>query len=122
MVDLFNFTPNSPFLPGSSKMRKKHDFSLGEKTQRRRWGTGRLHGATEMFHLVCERGSCLVLIVSSDIAANSSARATGFPTLQNVASSKTLRQFLQEFPSEKAFASTPRGHVPQRWANRFPQL
>lgn len=67
----------------------------------------------EMFHLVCECGSCLVLIVSSGIAANSSARATGFPTLQNVASSKTL----QEFPSEKAFASTPCGHVPQRWAN-----
>lgn len=63
----------------------------------------------EMFHLVCERGSCLVLIVSSGIAANSSARDTGFPTLQNVASSKTLQEFLQEFPSEKAFASAPHG-------------
>jgi len=72
----------------------------------------------EMFHLVCKCGSCLVLIVSSGIAANSSARATGFPTLQNITSSKML----QEFPSEKAFASTLRGHVPQFWANRSLQL
>lgn len=75
----------------------------------------------EMFHLVCECGSCLVLIVSSGIAANSSVRTTSFP-LQNVASSKTLQEFLQEFPLEKAFASTPCGHVPQRWANRSLQL
>lgn len=71
----------------------------------------------EMFHLVCECGSCLVLIVSSGIAANSSARTTSFP-LQNDASSKTL----QEFPLEKAFASTPCGHVPQRWAKQSLQL
>lgn len=35
VVGLFNFTPTSPFLLGSSKMREKHDFSLGEKSQER---------------------------------------------------------------------------------------
>lgn len=32
MVSLFNFTPTSPFLLGSSKRREKHDFSLGQKS------------------------------------------------------------------------------------------
>lgn len=109
MGGLFNFTPTSPFLLVSSKMSEKPDFSLGEKSQRRQWGSGGLHRAMEMFHLVCERGSCLVLIVSSGNAANSSARAMGFPTLQNVASAKMP----QEFPSEKAFPSSPCGHVPR---------
>lgn len=55
---------------------------------RSRWGTGGVHRVMEMFHLVCECGSCLVLIVSAGNAANSSARAMGFPPLQNIASSK----------------------------------
>lgn len=70
-----------------------------------------------MSHLVCERGSSLVLIVSSSITANSSARAVGFPTLQNLASSKRLQEFLQEFPWEEAFASKPCGHMPQGRVN-----
>lgn len=30
----FNFTLTSPSLPGSSKLREKHDLSLGEKPQK----------------------------------------------------------------------------------------
>lgn len=71
----------------------------------------------KIFHLVCECGSCLLLTGSSDIAANSSVRAGGFP-LQNAAFPKRL----QEFPLEKAFSSTPCGHVPQSWAHQSPQL
>ena len=104
MVGLFNFTPTSPFRLGSSKKREEHDFSLGEKSQRRRWGTGGLCRVMEMFHLVCECGSCLVLIVSSGIAANSSARAMGFP-LQNIASSK--RNLCRNFQWRKHLLPPP---------------
>lgn len=47
-----------------------------------------------MFHVVCE---CLILLLSSGIAANSSARAVGSSTEQNGASIRHCRNFCRNF-------------------------
>lgn len=55
-----------------------------------------------MFHLVCE---CLILLVSSGIAANSSARAVGSSMVQNGASSEIWRNFCRNFHRRKHLLS-----------------